>query len=71
MLEIEPTAGTTDQVTAVLELPLTEALNCVVCPALSEDEVGVTVTTSGTRETAALADWVEFAALVAITVIFC
>ena len=56
----------------MLELPLTETLNCLVCPALSEAEVGVTLTaTTGTRETTALADLDEFAALVAVTVMFC
>ena len=43
-LVIAPTAGDKDHVTAVLELPVMEALNCWDCPPDNETVVGVTAT---------------------------
>ena len=58
-----------DQVTAVLALPVTAAANCWVWEAVSKTLPGVTETaTVGERETAAVADLVESAALMAVTV---
>ena len=60
-----------DQVTAVLLLPLTVAVNCCVPPVNSEEEVGEIVieTTGGALTvTVAAADLVVSAALVAFTV---
>jgi hypothetical protein len=39
-----PTAGLNDHVTPVLAVPVTVALNCWVCEAVSETEVGATET---------------------------
>jgi hypothetical protein len=63
-----PTAGTSDQVSAVLPVPLTEALKVVAAPALSDTEAGPMVTATGVRDTVALAVFVVSAALVAVTV---
>ena len=59
------------QVTAVLLLPLTVAVNCCVPPASNEDEVGlIAIETAAAEETVivALADLVGSATLVAVTV---
>ena len=67
-----PTDGLNDQVTDVLDVPLTEAVNCWVCEALSDDVEGVTETaTVGFRLTVAPADLVPSATLVAVTVTDC
>jgi hypothetical protein len=55
------------QVTAVLEFPLTLAVNCCVLPVNSEAEVGEMVTATALTVTVAEADLVESAALVAFT----
>ena len=66
--EIEPTKGLMDQVTAVLVLPDTAAANCWVWEAVSETLPGVTErATVGEREMVAVADLVESAVLVAVT----
>jgi len=73
LCETEPTAGETDQVTAVFELPLTEALNCWVCPALSDADAGLTLTATvgvGVSVTVALPD-LPVIPLVAVTVMLC
>jgi hypothetical protein len=58
----------TDQVTAVLELPLTEAVNCCDPPLASDTEAGEIVTATGADTvTAAEADLLLSAALVAVT----
>src|SRR4051794_26833374 len=66
-----PTFGPIDQVTAVLALPVTVAVNCWVCPAFSVAVAGATETetvTVGVRVTVAVADLVLSAWLVAGTV---
>jgi len=66
--ETEPTAGVTDQVTAVFDVFITVAVNCCVCSAPSETAAGATVTpTVATSVTAAVADLVISATLVAFT----
>ena len=61
-----------DQVTAVLLLPVTVAVNCCVAPVWSDAEVGLmlTATTGGGEVTVTLAeaDFVLSATLVAVTV---
>ena len=47
-LEIVPTAGFTDHVTAVFVVPVTVAVNCCVCPAQRAAEPGETCTAMGT-----------------------
>jgi hypothetical protein len=65
-------AGLIVQVTAVFEEPVTLAVNCCVWPATRVLVTGVTVTpTGGFSVTAALADLVVSAALVAVTVTVC
>ena len=66
-----PTAGVRDQVTAVLLVPVTEAVKVAVAPTPSDTEVGPTVTPTGVKETVALALFVESAMLVAVIVTFC
>jgi hypothetical protein len=66
-----PTLGLMDQVTAVLPVPVTEALKVAVAPAPRATEPGPTVTPTGCNDTVALAVFVESAALVAITVTVC
>ena len=62
-------APCTLQVTAVLEVPTTVALNCWVAPVITEEVVGITVTTTtGTMVTLADAVLLGTAMLVAITV---
>ena len=63
-----PTAGTSDQVSAVLLVPVTEGLKVADAPAPSDAEAGPIVTATGVSDTVALAVLVESAALVAITV---
>src|SRR5690242_7281948 len=70
-VEIEPVAGEIDQVTAVLVLPVTAAVNCCVLPPwrLAESGVRLTATAAaGLSVTAAVADFVGSATLVALTV---
>ena len=47
VLESAPTAGLSDQVTLVLLVPVTVAVNCWVCEAVRFTEVGPIVTTGG------------------------
>ena len=68
---IVPTGGLSDQVTALLLDPLTEALNVAEPPTPRFTEPGPTVTTTGISDTVALASLLESAALVAITVTVC
>ena len=64
-----PTAGLSDQVTAVFEVPATLAVNIWVCEGVSVTLPGVNATlTGGASVTLALADLVESATLVAVTV---
>jgi hypothetical protein len=46
-LEIVPTAGFTDQVTAIFVVPVTAAVNCCVCPAERLAVAGDTLTVIG------------------------
>ena len=78
MAEIVPTAELSVQVTALLEVPPTVAVYCWVWAAARVAESGVNeiVTggasvTGGLRLTLALADLLESAVLVAVTVTFC
>src|SRR5919198_627493 len=65
--EIVPVAGLIDQVTP--PGPLTVAVNCAVCPALSITLPGLIVTViPACRVTTAEADFVVSAVLVAVTV---
>ena len=68
MLEIVPTVA--DQVTAVLVVPVTVAVNCCVPPVCSDAEVGLMLTTTGgggaVTVTMAKADFVLSATLVAV-----
>ena len=67
MVETLPAA--TDQVTAVLLVPVTVAENCCVPPVRSEADVGDTeIATGAATVTVAEADLVVSAALVAVTV---
>ncbi len=66
-----PTLGLMDQVTAVLLVPVTEALKVADAPAASDTKPGPTVTPTGCSDTVALAVFVESAALVAVTVTVC
>ena len=66
-----PTAGLSDQVTAVLLVPVTEAVKVAEPPAPSDTEAGPIVTATGVRDTVALAVLVVSAALVAVTVTVC
>jgi hypothetical protein len=64
-----PTAGLSDQVTAVLELFDTVAVKAWVCDGVRVTLPGDTATlTAGVSEIVAVADLVESAALVAVTV---
>ena len=63
-----PTAGFSDQVTAVFEVPATLAVNVWVCAGARVTLPGVNATpTGGDSDTLALADFVESATLVAVT----
>src|SRR5205823_324212 len=67
--ETEPTAGVTDQVTAVFDAFATVAVNCWVCSGPRDTAGGVTDTfTVATSVMVAAADLVASAALVAVTV---
>ena len=59
-----------DQVTAVLVVPVTVAVNCCVAPVCMDAEVGLMLTTTGgggaVTVTVADADFVVSAALVAV-----
>ena len=67
-----PTAGFSDQVTAVFEVPATVAVNACVCDGVRVTLPGVNATlTGGASDTLALADFVESATLVAVTVTVC
>jgi hypothetical protein len=69
---IVPVPGFTDQVTAVLLVFTTAAVNCVVCPPYNVAVVGVTLTdTGGASVTVAEADFVVSSWLVAVTVTIC
>ena len=64
-----PTAGLSDQVTAVFELFVTAAVKAWVCAGARVTLPGVNATlTGGASDTLALADLVESATLVAFTV---
>jgi hypothetical protein len=64
-----PTGGLSDQVTAVLLVPLTEAVKVADWPAPSDAEAGPTVTPIvGCSDTVAPAVLVESTTLVAVTV---
>jgi hypothetical protein len=65
-----PTAGLNPHVTAVLELPVTVAVSCLVCEIVSDAVDGVSETVTGVRLIVALADLVESATLVAVAVTF-
>jgi hypothetical protein len=68
VLEIDPTAGLSDQVTAAFIVPVTAAVNCCDCEAANETAEGVIVMlTAGVSETLAVADLVGSAALMALT----
>jgi NAD(P)H-hydrate repair Nnr-like enzyme with NAD(P)H-hydrate dehydratase domain len=72
VVETVPTAGLTDQVTAVLDEPVTVAVNWLVWETVSDAVAGFTDTlTGGARAMLALADLVGSAALVAMTVTVC
>ena len=67
-----PTAGLRDQVTAVFELFDTVAVKAWVCDGVRVTLPGVNATlTGGVSDTLALADLVESATLVAVTVTVC
>jgi hypothetical protein len=67
-----PTAGLSVHVTALLEVAPTVAVKFWVCEAVSEIVEGATESvTGGLRLTLALADLLESAVLVAVTVTFC
>ncbi len=69
LVEMAPTAGLSDQATAVLIVPLTVAVNCWLCDAFTVALVGSTATvTGGIRLTVALADFVGSVVLVAVSV---
>jgi hypothetical protein len=70
--EIVPTAGLSDHVTALLEVPPTVAVYCWVWATARVAESGVNeMLTGGLSVTVALADLVGSAALVAVTVTVC
>ena len=66
-----PTAGDTVQFAAVLLLPLTLALNVADWPEVSDADVGVTATDTGTRESFTLLLTPVAAWQVAVTVTVC
>jgi len=72
VLESAPTSGLSDQVTLVLLVPVTVAVNGWVCEAVRFTEAGPIVTTGGgIKLTLALADWVASATLVAVMMTLC
>ena len=66
LLETVPPVA--DQVTAVLLVPLTVAVNCCVPPVCSDAEVGLMLTETTVTDTVAETDFVLSATLVAVTV---
>ena len=69
--ELEMVPPVALQVTAVFVVPLTVAVNCCIVPVCTEVELGLTATMTGAGAltvTVAEADFVESAALVAVTV---
>ena len=67
-----PTAGFSDQVTAEFEALATAAVNVWACEGVRVTLPGVNATlTGGASDTLALADLVESATLVAVTVTVC
>jgi hypothetical protein len=67
-----PTAGLSDQVTAVFDVPATAAVNAWVCDGVRVTLPGVSpMLTGGASDTLALAVLVESATLVAFTVTVC
>jgi hypothetical protein len=66
-----PTAGLIVHVTAVLLVPVTDAVNVADLLAASDAEGGPTVTPIGCNDIVALAVFVESATLVAVTVTVC
>ena len=70
-MTMDPTAGLRDQVTAVLLVPVTEAVKVAEAPTPSDTEAGATVTPVGVKDTVALAVLVESAMLVAVIVTVC
>ena len=67
-----PTTGLIDQVTAVLPVPLTAAVNVWFCDGSSVAVAGVTETeTGGKRTTLALPEMAGFATLAAFTTMVC
>jgi len=60
-----------DQLTAGLLAPVTAASKAAEAPALTDTELGPTVTPIGCNDTMAAAVFVESAALVAVTVMVC
>ena len=56
-----------DQLTDVLVLPVTVAVNCWVVPVWTEAEVGLMLTATRVTDTVAEADFVVSATLVAVT----
>jgi hypothetical protein len=71
LVEIVPTDGLIDQVTAVLVDPETEAVNCCVLPAVSVTVVGLRDMATGCSVTVAAAVLVVSAELLAVTVTVC
>jgi hypothetical protein len=67
-----PISGLTDQLTPVLVVPPTVAVNCCAWDAPREMLAGLTVTvTGGARATVPFADWVGSTTLWAVTVTVC
>ena len=66
VVEIVPPVA--DQVTAVLLVPVTAAVNCCVPPVCSDAEVGLMLTDTSVTVTMADADLLVSATLVAVTV---
>ena len=68
---MDPTAGLRDHVTAVLLVPVTEAVKVAEAPMPSDTEAGPTVTPTGVKDTVALALLVVSTMLVAVIVTIC
>jgi hypothetical protein len=69
-----PTAGLTDQVTVVFDVPVTVAVNCWLCDELKDALAGLTLTLTAEGGLSEMKDWAlsaRFAVLVAVTVIVC
>ena len=65
---VETVPPVADQVTAVLDVPVTVAVNCCVAPVCSDAEVGLMLTATNDTVTVAEADFEGSATLVAVTV---